>query len=115
MKQFWLANMLQDGTDGSISSKRVVTFLAFILCSVAFVANLFWQLKIEAFIFESMSYIAMAGLGATVAEKFSAKSYGQTGFNGLSGFQQPTPSFQPPTATTKVHGTPIPKQQEPLL
>lgn len=64
--------MLADGTDGSVSSKRVVTSSAFLMCAIAFLSNLFLNMKIEQFLFESMSYIAMAGLGATVAEKFSS-------------------------------------------
>lgn len=67
-----ISTMLKDGIDGSMSSKRVVTVLAFTLCTVAFLANLFFGMTIEKFIFDSMSYIAMAGLGATAAEKFTS-------------------------------------------
>lgn len=70
----WIKSMLTDGTDGSVSSKRVVTFSAFLMCVIAFLSDLFLGMKIEQFIFESMSYIAMAGLGATVAEKFSSRN-----------------------------------------
>lgn len=66
------SSMLRDGIDNTLSSRRVITFLAFMLCAIAFIANLFFGMKIEQFIFDSMSYIAMAGLGATVAEKFSS-------------------------------------------
>lgn len=92
--------MLQDGIDGSVSSKRVITLLAFLLCTTAFLANLFWGLKIEPFLYESMSYITMAGLGVTVAEKFSApKNF--------------TPINTPYVA--RVRGTPIPRQEDPLI
>ena len=66
--------MLQDGHDKSISSRRVVTLLAFILCGIAFIANLFWGYKIDSFLYESMSYITMTGLGVTVAEKFVSRN-----------------------------------------
>ena len=69
----WYHTMLTDGTDDGISSKRVVTLLAFILCSVAFVANLFWNLDVKDSIFEGMMYIAIAGLGFTASEKFTKK------------------------------------------
>lgn len=69
----WLHSMLQDGHDKSISSKRVITLLSFILCGIAFIANLFWGFKIDSFLYESMSYIAMTGLGVTVAEKFASR------------------------------------------
>lgn len=63
--------LLNDGHNGTLSSKRVVTFLAFLLCAVAFVANLFWNFEVKEFMFESMIYLAMTGLGVTVAEKFA--------------------------------------------
>lgn len=63
--------LLRDGEDGSWSSKRLVTFLAFIFCSIAFFANLFFDRKIDANIFDGMMYIAIAGLGVTVTEKFA--------------------------------------------
>ncbi len=63
--------MLTDGTDEGISSKRAVTLLAFILCAIAFVANLFWDYTIDSVIFEGMMYIAIAGLGFTASERFS--------------------------------------------
>ena len=69
----WMNGMLTDTQNGTTSSRRVVTLLAFLLCAIAFIGNLFFQMKIEQFIFDSMSYIAMAGLGATVAEKFASK------------------------------------------
>jgi len=57
--------------DHGISSKRVVTFLAFLFCSIAFFANLFFGYKIDTHIFDGMMYIAVAGLGVTVAERFA--------------------------------------------
>jgi hypothetical protein len=69
----WYHSMLTDGSDEGISSKRVVTLLAFILCTIAFIANLFWNLDIKDSIFEGMMYIAIAGLGFTASEKFTKK------------------------------------------
>ena len=69
----FLKSMLQDGIDGSWSSKRVVTLIAFVLCGIAFVANLFWGYKVEPFMFESMIYLTMVGLGVTITEKFAPR------------------------------------------
>lgn len=69
----FLRSMLKDGDDDTISSKRVVTFLAFLLCAIAFVANLFWGFEVKQFMYESMIYLAMTGLGVTVAERFAPK------------------------------------------
>jgi FtsH-binding integral membrane protein len=65
--------MLADGENGSISSKRVITFVATLLVAIAFIANLFWKLTIEEFMYSSMMTIILAGLGTTVAEKFAPK------------------------------------------
>lgn len=69
----WFRGMIADGHNGSVSSKRVVTLLAFICCVIAFFANLFYEKKIDQFIYDTMAYIAIAGLGVTVAEKFTKK------------------------------------------
>ena len=65
-----LRGMLNDSHDDSISSKRVIAFIAFLLCAVAFVSNLFWSYKVEPFMFDAMIYLAMVGIGATAVEKF---------------------------------------------
>jgi hypothetical protein len=44
-----------------------------VFCSIAFFANLFFSKQIDANIFEGMMYIAIVGLGTTVAEKFSSR------------------------------------------
>jgi hypothetical protein len=64
-------NLLNDGIDGSLSSKRVITLLAFLLCATAFISNLFWGFEIKQFMYDSMIYLTMVGLGVTIAEKFS--------------------------------------------
>jgi hypothetical protein len=66
-----LKGMLDDSHNKSLSSKRVVTFLAFLLCGIAFIANLFWGYQVESYMFDGMVYIAMAGLGFTASEKFA--------------------------------------------
>ncbi len=68
----WLTSMLQDGANQTVSSKRVVTFLAFLLCASGFIADILGY-KITPAIFDSMMYIVVAGLGFTASEKFSSK------------------------------------------
>jgi hypothetical protein len=68
----WLNSMLGDGTNGSVSSKRVITLLAFILCAYGFVADIYGY-KVTPSLFESMMYIVIAGLGFTASEKFAKK------------------------------------------
>ena len=55
----------------AISSKRVITFLAFLLCAAAFIAMILGH-SIDAKLFDSMMYIVIAGLGFTASEKFAS-------------------------------------------
>ena len=69
----WFNSMLKDSDDGSVSSKRVVTLIAFILCCVAFMVDLFTTYDAKPELFNSMMYIVIAGLGFTASEKFTKK------------------------------------------
>lgn len=69
----WLSSMLQDGDNGSVSSKRVITLLAFIMCCIAFMVDLFTEYSVKPELFDSMMYIVIAGLGFTATEKFMSK------------------------------------------
>ena len=66
----WLTKMLSD-VHGQASSKRTVTLVAAALCFVAFVANLFFALPLEEFVYNGMLYLVAAGLGFSAVEKFS--------------------------------------------
>jgi hypothetical protein len=57
--------------DPAVSSKRVVTFLAFLLCAAAFIAMILGH-PIDQKLFDSMMYIVIAGLGFTASEKFAS-------------------------------------------
>ena len=65
--------MLSDGENNSVSSKRVITLLAFIMCSIAFIADQFIGYKANQYLFDAMIYIVIAGLGFTASEKFASK------------------------------------------
>jgi hypothetical protein len=64
--------MLEDGHNKSISSKRVITVLAFLLCAFGFIAMVCGY-PIDTKIYDSMMYIVIAGLGFTASEKFTKK------------------------------------------
>jgi hypothetical protein len=66
-------SMLQDGHDGSWSSKRVITLLAFVIVSVSYLADQFTQYKATQTLFDSIIYLVIAGLGFTASEKFAKK------------------------------------------
>lgn len=57
--------------DSAVSSKRVVTFLAFLLCAAAFIAMILGH-PIDQKLFDSMMFIVIAGLGFTASEKFAS-------------------------------------------
>lgn len=70
----YLKSMLADGHDAAaISSKRVVTFLAFALCALGFLVDLFSNFSITQTLYDSMMWIVIAGLGFTASEKFAKK------------------------------------------
>ena len=69
----YLNGIMQD-KDGTPSSKRAVTLLATLLIAIGYIANLFWDYTVDQFIFESVMYIVIAGLGITGAEKFAPKA-----------------------------------------
>jgi hypothetical protein len=64
--------MLSDGINATVSSKRVVTLLAFLMCSGGFVASICGY-NVDSKLFDSMMYIVIAGLGFTASEKFTKK------------------------------------------
>jgi hypothetical protein len=68
----WMSSMLSDGCNGTVSSKRVITLLSFLLCSIGFLADI-WGYKMTPALFESMIYLVIAGLGFTASEKFASK------------------------------------------
>lgn len=57
--------------DRAVSSKRVVALASFTLCSVAFIANLVLDYAVEQYMFETMAWISISGLGLTAMEKFT--------------------------------------------
>lgn len=71
MKSEFLKNCLSKG--GKVSSKRLVTFLCLLFMLLAFTSNLFWDFEVKDSLFESLSYIVMAGLGFTASENFGTK------------------------------------------
>jgi hypothetical protein len=68
----FITSMLSDGVNNTISSKRVVTLLAFLLCAGGFVAMIYGY-NVDSKIYDSMMYIVLAGLGFTASEKFASK------------------------------------------
>jgi hypothetical protein len=56
-----------------VSSKRVVTLVAFLLMGIGFLANLFFDFTIDHKLFETMEWIVIAGLGFTATEGFTGK------------------------------------------
>ncbi len=69
-----LYNILSDETKTNISSKRVITMLAFVLFAIGFIAELFWGYSVKPAMLEAVMYIIIAGLGFTASEKFASKT-----------------------------------------
>ena len=65
------------GIDGKWSTKRVLTFSAFGLVALAFILNLFCDIKIEEYMYDGMIAIVWAGLGVVVGEHLLKKKNGE--------------------------------------
>jgi hypothetical protein len=65
--------LIMQDSGGCPSSKRWVTLIALLLLVTAFLANLFFGYKVEPFMFDAITYIVIAGVGITGAEKFAKK------------------------------------------
>lgn len=59
------------GTDGRVSSKRVITLIAFVLCAIAFTSNIFLDIPLRDYVWEGMLYLVGAGLGFSTVEHFA--------------------------------------------
>lgn len=81
IKTFFKEIFQQD--DGGYSSKRVIMILCVLAMFVAFFANLFFQLKIDEFIFNSVRDIVIGVSGIAGLEKWLPK-----------GMQRPTEGTQ---------------------
>lgn len=68
-----IKGMLSDGDNLTLSSKRVVAFLAFLCCATSFFIDQFTAHKVAPALFDSMMWIVIAGLGITGVEKFAPK------------------------------------------
>jgi hypothetical protein len=55
------------------SSKRFITFLAFILLATGFIAELFFEKRLNPQTLDVIMYIVLGGLGFTATEKFVSK------------------------------------------
>ena len=56
------------GVTGEFSSKRTVTFFAVVMMLIAFVAQVFFGVEIPQWMFESVVYVVIAGVGFVAAE-----------------------------------------------
>lgn len=72
MKQFILQMLTAEG-EQQPSSKRFITFLAFLLLATGFIAELFFEKKLNPQTLDVIMYVVLGGLGFTATEKFVSK------------------------------------------
>ncbi len=72
MKTF-LIKMLSGEGEENPSSKRVITFLTFLLLATGFIAELFFEKRLNPQMLDVIMYIVLGGLGFTATEKFTTK------------------------------------------
>lgn len=56
--------------NGEISSKRFLSMIGMLMLCIGFIANLFWDFKIDHELYDSMETLVEIGMGTIVAEKF---------------------------------------------
>ena len=69
----FLSKMLSGEGEQNPSSKRTITFLAFLLLAMGFIAEMFFEKNVNPTTYEYMMYIVIGGLGFTASEKFVSK------------------------------------------
>jgi len=69
----FLTKMLSGEGETNPSSKRMITFLAFLLLATGFIAEMFFEKRVNPQTFDTMMYIVLGGLGFTASEKFVSK------------------------------------------
>ena len=69
----FITKMLSGEGEENPSSKRLITFLAFILLATGFIAELFFEKKLNPQTYDVIMYIVLGGLGFTASEKFTNK------------------------------------------
>jgi len=69
----FLSKMLSGEGETNPSSKRMITFLAFLLLATGFIAEMFFEKRVNPQTFDTMMYIVLGGLGFTASEKFVSK------------------------------------------
>jgi len=72
MKNF-LVKMLSGEGEENPSSKRVITFLAFLLLATGVIAELFFEKGLSPQTLDAIMYVVLGGLGFTASEKFTKK------------------------------------------
>jgi hypothetical protein len=72
MKNF-IVKMLSGEGEENPSSKRTITFLAFLLLATGVIAELFFEKKLNPQTLDVIMYIVLGGLGFTASEKFTSK------------------------------------------
>lgn len=70
----FFVKMLSGENENNPSSKRTITFLAFLLVAIGYIAEMFFDKTINPQTFEMLMYIVLGGMGFTATEKFTNKN-----------------------------------------
>jgi predicted membrane channel-forming protein YqfA (hemolysin III family) len=70
----FLVKMLSGENENNPSSKRTITFIAFLLVAIGYIAEMFFGKNVNPQTFEMLMYIVLGGMGFTATEKFTNKN-----------------------------------------
>ena len=69
----FLSKTLSGEGEGNPSSKRLTTFLAFLLLATGVISELFFEKRLNPQTLDAIMYVVLGGLGFTASEKFVSK------------------------------------------
>ncbi len=72
MNRNGILKQIFSGIDGTISSKRSIMFLSFLMMIAMAIISTFYGKKIEQFIFDGFLYIVVGSLFSVASEKFTS-------------------------------------------
>lgn len=75
------------GENGVLSSRRILTFLAFFIMCLSWFFNVFAQISVAPYIYDGFLWIVISGLGIVTAGNFGTQ-WNQSRMMGQSGFGQ---------------------------
>jgi hypothetical protein len=70
MKKSWILHLLSSSSE--VSFKRTLGVCAFVLLAIGYVADTFWNVKLDPVIVEPIKYVCAVSVGAVAVENVAS-------------------------------------------